>query len=113
MLIDIVNNRAWLLANDKELDFKLWCKRKDIPSDNPWSLQFYRTELKKTAEKEKMIKSFSNLNGFFICWQSEVAGNCSVFNQDESKIDFLFEILKETMFVEKYQLKDGELTQLA
>ena len=40
----ILDMALWLIANDKEAEFKFWCKRHHTELDNPFSILFFKNE---------------------------------------------------------------------
>lgn len=59
-------NYAWLIMNDKEAEFELFCENMELLTNNPWSLHFFKADVERAEEMEKMRKSFFCLDGFFL-----------------------------------------------
>ena len=87
-----IQNRAWLLANNKEAEFEFWCSQNQCDQSSE-SLQFFHNEIIKTTEKEKMTRSFSNYCGFFVEWNSDF-GTCRVFVLGEKEGKSLLKKIK-------------------
>ena len=46
---EILDLSLWLIANDKEAEFMLWCKRHHAEPNNPCSILFFKNEQIKEA----------------------------------------------------------------
>lgn len=101
-------NYAWLIMNDKEAEFELWCENMELKKDNPWSLHFFKAEVERTEKMEKMRKSFFCLDGFFLVFPD---------------LSWVFNVTKEGILkiagrvdspaVEIYERANGELHLVA
>ena len=111
--VDALENLVWLIANDKEAEFELFCKQHDLDEVHPVSLQLFINREKKAVEKEKEEKPFSLSNGFFVCWEDKFAGECRVFNQNKRDAQMLFANLKRDRQVELFECKNGQLKKIA
>ena len=106
-----VPNRAWLISNDLELEYDLWCTVNNYEQDDV-SLQFFKNEKDKAVQLKKMVMPFSNVDGFFVCWNSE-AGICPVFNACYRASAELFANLKSRQDAELYSWSGGVLKRIA
>lgn len=104
------SNQAWLIGNDLTLEFELWCAVNDAEPDET-SLQFFKNEKDKAEQLKKMVKPFSKVDGFFVCWNSD-AGLCPVFNPSYHKAAELFANLKSKQDAELYSW-NGVLKRIA
>ena len=86
--IENLSNQVWLIANDKEAEYDLFCFTYDLQKTEE-SLQLFKNE---AVANEKMASPFSSC-GSFVFWSTPDGQLCKVKAPNEEQAKWLTELL--------------------
>ncbi len=92
--IENLSNQVWLIANDKEAEYDLFCFTYDLQKTEE-SLQLFKNE---AVANEKMASPFSSC-GSFVFWSTPDGQLCKVKAPNEEQAKWLASILCEKLGV--------------
>jgi len=108
-----MENQLWLMANSKEAEFELFCKTNDLKMEDPFSLKMFINE-EAVVNKQNDNVSFYH-NGFFVLW-ADIHGEYRIFTKSKHEADMLCALFRrddKIIWTEKYEVKNGTMSQVA